>query len=207
VTITEPATLLTDYLMAALAIAFAVILGRRRAAALHARWWSLGFLCLAASALSGGTYHGFHESLPPSVADGLWRGTLVLGSLTSFAVMAAATVQWIAEARHKPWFALAALKLLIAVGVGLLRPDFVLVVVDFGLTCLFATVAGAVARERNPRSFRFLAAGVALFMSGALIQQARLSPHPAFNHNDLFHGVQMLGNVCFFVSARLGLSR
>jgi hypothetical protein len=79
------------------------------------------------------------------------------------------------------------------------------VVWDFGATMIFAIVAAAARRERSSRAFRLLASGVGLFAAGAVIQQAGLSPHPAFNHNDLFHVVQILGNACFFLSARQAL--
>ena len=55
-TVHEPATLLTDLLLGALA---GWLAGRlRRNPAAPARWWSRALLLTAASALVGGTYHG-----------------------------------------------------------------------------------------------------------------------------------------------------
>ena len=42
-----------------------------------------------------------------------------------------------------------------------------------------------------------------LFLAWAMVPQGRVTPAPSFNHNDLFHVIQILGNGCFFVSARL----
>ena len=206
-TIREPATALTDYLMALLAAGFAVMLGGRAASADHARWWSRSFALLAASAVAGGTFHGFEASLPPAVAAGIWRAALATAALSSFATMRAVALQWLGERSARPWTSVAAVKLALALVAGAYHPDFAVVVLDFGLTMLFAAGAGVFARARNPRAFAALAAGVALFAVGALVQQARLSPHPAFNHNDLFHAIQILGNVGFFLSAWLGSPR
>lgn len=203
--LTEPATALTDYLMAVLAVCFTVDLGRRAAQRGTTRWWSLAFAFLGASALAGGTFHGFQESLAPRLAQGLWRAGLAAASLTSFATMRAVAMQWLESRRQAVWPGVAAFKLAASLVAGALHPEFVVVLADFGLTTLFALGAGIAGRARNPRAFRALSAGVALFALGALVQQTGLSPRPAFNHNDLFHVIQILGNACFFLSARLAL--
>ena len=201
-TITEPATLVTDYLMALLAVAFAMLLGSRPAPAAHTAWWRVAFACLGASAFLGGSYHGFHESMPWWLADRLWSATVATGSLCSYAVMRAVALQWLTTGRARSWSRVALLKLGAALVAGLLHPVFAVVVWDLGATMAFALAAGATGRRRGPRAFQFLATGVGLFLAGAVIQQAGLSPHPAFNHNDLFHVLQILGNSCFFLSAR-----
>lgn len=199
--ITEPATTLTDYAMAALAVAFAVDLRRRAAAAPHVRAWSTAFFLLAASALCGGTFHGFRTSLAPWVVEALWRASLATASLASFATMRALALQWLGEPRARPWIRLALLKLTAALLAGALHPEFVVVVADFGLTLAFGLAAATFGRSTDLRAFGLLCTGIALFVLGAVIQQARLSPHPAFNHNDVFHVIQILGNACFFLSA------
>ncbi len=206
-TIAEPATTLTDYLMACLAACFAAVLGGRGQGAGHTRWWSRAFAFLAASALAGGTCHGFQGSVPPWVAAGLWRATLAAASLSSYATMRAVALQWLASDRSSFWTRIAVVKLAASLVAGSLRPVFAVVVLDFGLTTPFAACAAIVGRARNPRAFVFLSAGVVLFTAGAMIQQAGLSPHPAFNHNDLSHVLQILGNTCFFLSAWLGRPR
>ncbi len=202
--ITEPATTLTDYLMAVLAIWFAVNLGRRAAAGSHLRWWSHAFALLAVSSLAGGTFHGFQEALSRGLAVGIWRASLLFAAFSSFATMRAVALQWLGNDRQRLWMRVAALKLTLAAAVITLQPVFLVVIADFGCTMLFAASAGIVGRARSPGAAIALATGIALFVTGAVIQQAHLSPHAAFNHNDLFHAVQILGNACFFLSARFG---
>jgi hypothetical protein len=71
-TITEPATLATDYLMAALAIYWARDLGAQRKLD-----WSRTFAALAAASFVGGTYHGFQGMMAEMVRQASWQATLV----------------------------------------------------------------------------------------------------------------------------------
>lgn len=201
-TITEPATLLTDYLMAGLAVWFSRDLGRRAGTDGDARWWSRAFTWLAVGSLTGGSFHGFQAGLPVWAGDILWRATLAASSLSSFAMFQGVRGQWLGGGHGGPWSHVATAKLLVALAAGIALPEFRVVVADFGLTMLFALFAGLAFRDRDPRAFAGLAAGIALFAAGAWIQQARLGLHPSFNHNDCFHVVQLLANGCFFLSAR-----
>jgi hypothetical protein len=44
----------------------------------------------------------------------------------------------------------------------------------------------------------FVLGGVLASSAGALVQYLRLTPHPHFNDNDLFHVIQMAGVWLFF---------
>jgi hypothetical protein len=205
VTITEPATLVTDWVMAGLAAWFAARLCRRDTP--HAGWWSGAFALTAASALVGGAHHGFHEALPPWASDALWRASLAAASIASYATMRAAAVQWLSSAAQPAASRAALVKLGAALVAGVLHPAFLVVVLDFGATLLFLGGAAAAGRRRDPRACAAAMAGLALFVGGAAVQQGGLSPSPSFNHNDLFHVVQILANACFFVSAGGARSR
>jgi hypothetical protein len=191
--VTEPATALTDFALAALAVFFSTKLA-------HARWWRRSFALCATSALLGGVYHGFHEALPPLTVEALWWMTLVAASLTCFATMRAVIDQWLE--RPGPWIRAARLKLITFLALGVLLPVFEVVIADASLTMVFATVAAILGRRRDPRASRLLLAGVALFVTGALVQQGGGDPRPWFNHNDLFHAIQLVANTFFFLSAR-----
>ena len=69
----EPATFLTDCLLAGLALALA---WRLRAAASAVRWWRRTLGMTAASALVGGTYHGFAPNFGPALQSAWWLATL-----------------------------------------------------------------------------------------------------------------------------------
>lgn len=133
--VTEPSTLLTDYLLAMVCTWCGIRLLRQAPAT--RLLWALGYLCLAASALTGGTFHGFRELLPAGVVAGLWHGTLVgIGAGAGF----------------------------IASGILVQRTD--------------AAVGG------------LKAAGI-ITLGAFLLLGLRVGLHPQFNHNDLYHVLQL----------------
>src|SRR5207245_5815931 len=90
--ISEPATVVTDYLLAIVALFFAR--GLFRAAGPSSRrcvkLWACGFLILAAAALTGGTFHGGAFYLADSVRRALWNSTVYFIGFAS-ALMVAGT--------------------------------------------------------------------------------------------------------------------
>jgi hypothetical protein len=57
--------------------------------------------------------------------------------------------------------------------------------------------------SRYGKNTRWHAAGLAFSVGGLVIQQGHVSLHPSFNHNDLFHCVQIVALFCFFRGARM----
>jgi hypothetical protein len=66
-----------------------------------------------------------------------------------------------------------------------------------------AAIAGPL--SRHDTNTRWLAAGVLVSVAGLVIQQGHISIHPRFNHNDLFHCVQIVSLCCLYKGARLSL--
>jgi hypothetical protein len=97
--ITEPATLVTDYLLAAFT---AWLAWRLRAGGLPQRLWAAGFLATSVAGLAGGTVHGFTRLLPGALIAGLWLLTLEMLVLAALMVMLAllASVRLGARARR-----------------------------------------------------------------------------------------------------------
>ena len=88
-TITEPMTMATDYVLAAACIAFGIWASRRDRVHRAMALWALTFFAGAASAALGGTHHGLGLSL--GTADkALWEITLlVIGGTGAFMLCAA----------------------------------------------------------------------------------------------------------------------
>lgn len=88
--ITEPMTLLTDYLIAVEAAMFALLIWRKSPLPLPLHLWATAFLGVAIAAFLGGTCHGFTDYLDKATLKLLWQTMLgSLGVASSFMVTAA----------------------------------------------------------------------------------------------------------------------
>lgn len=199
-TIHEPATLITDYLLTVVAGGLAWRLRRltpRENPAARAWVYALGLTAMAA--FLGGTFHGFGPEMPVVLARTLWLLALVgiagcaaaldVGLLREFPPVGAGRVRRI----------LPGLKLAAAVGLLLAQPVFLVAIVTYGLSL----VAWALAALLSRRAWtRMMLAAVGLSVIAAVVQQKRWAPAPWFNHNDLYHVLQALALVCFYRAAR-----
>lgn len=198
-TVSEPATVFTDFLLTGLSWWFAYRLAGSEANIVR-RWWTRAFVLIGAGAFAGGLWHGFHLEMPPLVDTSLWRACLLLALGSSYCLWQATAYGF--PPAHKPewWRRLGLLKALAGAIAALIRPEFVVVLADFAASMLFLAVR--VIRAGTQPGARWLLAGVALFALGGIVQSAGLAPHPSFNHNDLFHVIQLGGNFLFYLGAR-----
>lgn len=197
----EPATFLTDCLLAGLALFLA---WRLRAAAPAVRWWRRTFGLTAASAFVGGTYHGFGPNFPAALQSTWWLVTLWTISGVS-ACLAMSLLHELAPARRQEfWRRVIGLKFALALAVAVIWPDFLIAIVDYGLA-LASWLAAALAVRRPWRGL--ILAGLGLSVGAAIVQQSAWPRLPYLNHNDLYHLIQGLGLIAFYWSARrMGMS-
>jgi hypothetical protein len=200
-TLHEPATLLTDYLLSALGAGLAWRLRRGVAASnLAVVWWSRTLALTGLSAFVAGTYHGFAPNFEPTVSGAWWIVTLLLVNLVSAAMAMSLLHEHAGATPSRAWRALIALKFLTFAAIAVLHPVFVVVIVDYGLTML-GWLAAALAGRRPWRGW--ILAGIGLSVIAAIVQQARLAPSPRFNHNDLYHVLQALALMGLYGGGRL----
>jgi hypothetical protein len=193
----EPATTLTDYLLAAVGFGLGLRLLARTEGQRSRALWAASLLATAAAAVAGGTSHGFAPRLGDEALAALWRATYGLIGLANLLILAGAVFA-ASRPAWRPWL-LGLLLLRLGAYTVLVLPhrQFRFVVYDYAFT-LAALLALAVERVRRRRpGGGWIAAGVLVSLAGALVQHGRLAPHPAFNHNDLFHVLQTVG-LCFF---------
>jgi hypothetical protein len=192
----EPTTMLTDYALSALGLVLALRLGGR-ARPLPARLWAAAFLAAALAAGAGGTLHGFGAALDLPARARLWD--LVYGAigLASFFILAGALLA-VVPRRGRPYvLGLLALRFLAFLAFTLAR-DFRFVLYDLVLTqsVLLGTALLGLVRAERGAPFVLLAALLSLL--GAYFQSSGVDLHPRFNHNDLFHVLQMGALWCLF---------
>jgi hypothetical protein len=192
--ITEPMTMMTDYVMGALAFVLAMrIVGDAAAGRqLSGRLWAAALVMTAVAAFLGGTYHGFIQWLPGASGRALWKATLLATGIGSACLLAAAVTAATAGALQRALLAVVVVKLLIYVWTIATKDQFALVIADYGAALLAVALAAWFIRPSGltPAAW-WITAGVAVAVLAGAIQRARLAPHVHFNHNDLFHVVQM----------------
>jgi hypothetical protein len=204
VTITEPATLITDYLLGA----FTAVLAWRlfAAARLHRSratwWWAVAFTATAIAGVAGGTVHGFRAMLPATLTAVLWVLTLECLLIAAFAVMRGTLL-----AAGLPPSSVRGASLLIgaayaAYGAWLMRnPQFVFAIAAYGIALGVLAAVAMYRWDANPAAARWMLAGIGASAVAAAIQQSGLALHPHFNHNDLYHVVQAVGVWCLYRGA------
>ena len=211
VTINEPATLVTDYLLAI----FTGVLGRRlaRAArdaewsalvqtALAQRWWSVAFTATAIASAAGGTVHGFGHAMARRLTNLLWLVTLESLVVAAFAVVCAAIVLvgWGRPTRFVATFAAAVV--FGSYGLWVIEnPVFLSAIAAYGAA--FGVLVGIRLSVRPlDGGGRLLLAGVALTLVAAGVQQSGWSIHRYFNHNDLYHVIQAVAVWLLYLAAK-----
>lgn len=193
-TLNEPATLLTDYLLAAVAVCLAARL-LRRTADIAARWLGRALFLTAASAFVGGSYHGFSANVSAPWAAAWWVVTLLVISFLSAALAMSLLREFVRTDGSRTWVWFIAGKLAVSATLVLLYPRFVVAIADYG-SVLLAWAIGALGTRRPWRGWMLAAVGLSVV--GALVQQARIAPSPHFNHNDLYHLIQALALGAFY---------
>jgi hypothetical protein len=204
-TITEPMTMATDYVLTVVASALAVRLYLRRGRERSRTSWSAAFGMLALSAFLGGSWHGFHTWLPEGAAAALWKATVLCLGVMNCAWGAGAISPPTTGAARGAWLAITAAKLAAYSYWMLGHDEFLFVVVDaFATVLLLVALHLVLVRRGHAAASRWILAGAAVSVAGGLVQAGGLAPHPHFNHNDLFHVIQVAGVVLFYRGAVLG---
>jgi hypothetical protein len=190
--ITEPATLLTDYLLAAFTAALAWKLYASGGAA--RRWWAVGFAATAVAGLAGGTVHGFRLMMPPSLTGVLWIVTLEALLVAGLAIIAATCrpalpVAAVGYAAYAIWVAT--------------HPRFVFAIIGYGLAVLVLLPVHVMRwMTMRSRASLWMLAGIAVTVVAAVVQQSDWDLHRHFNHNDLYHVIQAVGVWLLYKGAR-----
>lgn len=192
-TLHEPTTFATDLALAALTGVFAVKLLRRAAqiGSPALRLWGAAFVASALAALLGGLYHGFGPEMGTASVS-LWKATLYAGGATSFFLAAGGITAALRGQIRRVSIILVALKASAYVATVTADPEFRWLVYEYGSTLLGLAV-WQLARWRRgaaPGAGSILG-GIAASLAAALVQRSGVALHEHFNHNDLYHLVQM----------------
>lgn len=203
-TITEPVTLLTDYVLSGVTGWLAWRLWIASEAQASRRLWSAAFGALAAAALAGGSHHGLALLLPAPLLAGLWKATLFSVGAASFAMLCGSSVALATGRMRKLLLAAAALKLMLYWAWMIGHDDYLYVIADTGAAMLaIAALHLGSWWRRNDAASRWMLGAIVVSGLAAGAQAGGLALHPHFNHNDLYHVIQVAAMVLFYRGARL----
>jgi hypothetical protein len=206
---TEPVVALTDFLVALECGLLGVWMARERPAG--GAWaWLLLFGSAGLAALMGGISHGFFPENTRGLGLVVWQATLAALGLTAVALWTIAgsllgdralerTVARIAAAAYLPYLGT----------VAFVSQDFRVAIAAYlpAIVVLAAALAARVARGGGSGAALALA-GVAVTVLSTMAQQAEVGLHPTyFDHNALYHVLEMAALGLFFVGGRRLLGR
>lgn len=203
--LTEPATLLTDYGLGLLCALFGRRLWESGQGSTNASvsYWAVGMGALAVASFAGGTVHGFSLVLAESVLQGLWKGTAFAIGLASCCFLTGTLFASMAQSLRQGLVIAAAIQFACYAAWMATHDEFRYVIYNYGATLtviLFVQLYQRVVRQAP--SAGWIVAGILVSFFGALVQQSGLALHPSFNHNDLYHVIQMGGMVLLYRGAR-----
>jgi hypothetical protein len=156
------------------------------------------------ASLAGGTVHGLKEVLSVLLLRSLWKLSVYAVGAASFCLFVGTLIGTVPLSQRRfvswiPYVQLAAYAWWMAT-----HDEFRFVLYDYAPTLLVVTVLQASAWfSRRAQSAPWLIAGMLVSILAASVQAGGFSLHEHFNHNDLYHVIQMGGMVLFYRGAVL----
>lgn len=190
--ITEPTTLITDYLLGIAGLLFAyklyTVTQPHEAAGLLL--WVFTFILLALAAFIGGTYHGFRIAIGEKAANNLWRTTVYIAACTSIALLIAGAFSTTGGLWQIIIITIAFFKFVIVLWILAHSDQFHLVIYDYALSMLVLIFLYAFLVPTAVATW--MIGGILVSFFASAIQLLKISPNKRFNHNDLYHVIQII---------------
>jgi hypothetical protein len=137
-------------------------------------------------------WHGFAPQMDARLAALLWTFTMTLASAGSLLFLLSILHVYASGRLLRIAGGVAVAKFVLCAVWVAVHDDFGVVVYDSALTMLVLVALSTWgAWARHIASAPWVLSGVLVSMLAALVQQGRVSIHAHFNHNDLYHVIQM----------------
>lgn len=198
--ISEPLTTLTDYLIAFVAIAFAVLLWQQPQKSV--RCWAIAFALVAIGAWAGGTVHGTAYVLPAATRRQIWNLSLVAMGLASSAVLTG-TVFSMVRRRWQRWGVLAIGTATLMYGYGVLWWNsfgYAIAAYLIALGIVMITQLGTLLRQPSSSALWILV-GIAISLLAAVVLLYDLT-FVGISASALYHLVQLPGLYALYRGVR-----
>ena len=156
----------------------------------HLSW---SFYAVAMGSIIGSLFHGFGPHFPKLMREWIWKGALTCMGFTTFSLMMAgvSAVMSYYSYRIIMWGAVIGLILYGWQTVKFAGFGHSVKFIAIGMIIIFTAFATLYWRQAHPGS-GYLFAGVLLTIASGGLWATGWSIHKQFNHNDLFHVIQMV---------------
>jgi len=198
--ILEPMTVATDYALGVLGL----VLGNRLwkssgPEGLSGRLWAGMLLAMAVAAFAGGTSHGFADRLGVTGNWALWRLTVWSIGIASLCIVAA-TARFAFSTIVGRWVtALFAVQFAIYAVWMVWHDDFGYVILEY-VSAMVLVAAVSLWRwfGHGWSGGPWVVGGILVSFLAAGVQMSGFALHEHFNHNDLYHVIQMAGFILLY---------
>jgi len=205
ITMKEPVTTITDYILACEVLVLGVLLLRTGyfQQQISMRLWAGAFFVIGIAALTGGTFHGFIDFLSKSSSAALWKVTVYCIAIST-AFMLAATVYSGLPVPIRPWF-LAAIGIQFILCIAWLtwHDNFRYVAYNYAPLMLVVLAIQIFAYRRDFPGAGWVICGILVSFAAAGIQLSGFRHSKNWNHNDIYHIIQMGAMYLFYRGAIL----
>ena len=206
--VNEIGTVVTDYLLGVSALFSSLQLYKKYTACPSntvLKVWSWSFCSIAVSAILGGSFHGFAPTNEEnaSLRAYYWIAVMVSLILSSFCISTAYAFEVVPQKYSFFFIFLLLIKLIYFCWLTLYRPVFFTVLVDYGSSLLLWFCTAVAFYPGRSWCSLMIICGILSAVSG-VIQQYKYNPFDRnewFNHNDLYHLVQLVANYFLYCSA------
>jgi len=191
VSLSEPATLASDWVLAAVAVALGIALfraaaGERRQAR---RLWAAAFLAGAVAALAGGAAHGFAASLSLFAHGVLWKTVMVGTGLAGGLILAGTVLATLGGSWRTGLLVGAAGQLALYLALVAGSNDVRLAVWNGAITIVALLGIVLATASHDPRRLAWILLALGLSAAGLAVQRSGLTL-AVLNHNDVCHVLQ-----------------
>ena len=198
--------MITDYLLGVWTLYLAVKLTREgiRLGQRSILIWGASFAATGLAALIGGTSHGFALYFGEVTKTVIWASTLYITGFISLFFLSAVIIATIKNPLQKWLIVGTVLKfVLFAVWIYSHR-EFKYVILDYVPAMVGVLILQVYGKySRGDRSAPWIISGILISLGAAGIQQSGLTLHEHFNHNDLYHVIQMGAVYLLYKGGRL----
>ena len=192
--ISEPMTMITDYLLGAWTLYLAFRLTREGISNGQRSifFWGLSFIATGMAAMIGGTSHGFALYFGTVTREVIWISTLYTIGFASLFFLSAAILATLKKPLRDWLISVTALKFILFAVWIFSHSEFKYVIYDYVPAMIGVLILQAYGKySRGDKSAVWIISGILVSFGAAAVQQSGFTLHEHFNNNDLYHVIQM----------------